>query len=73
MPSKSSTPITVRLPNELVAAIQAEVEQLELSRSEIVTRRLRRSFSRAQESKNLVEIGHDSSGLTFHDSEDDEE
>lgn len=61
MASTKSTPITVRLPNELVAALEAEAEALEMSRSEAVARRLRRSFSRASDTKKLVTIDEESS------------
>lgn len=44
MPSKSSAPITVRLSNSLIDAIQAEAEALGFSRSEVVARRLTRTF-----------------------------
>lgn len=47
MANTKSRAVTVRIPNEVLDAVDAEAEELEMSRSEVVTRRLRRTFSRA--------------------------
>lgn len=44
MPSKSSSPITVRLPKEVLDAVESEAEALGMSRSEVVSRRLKRTL-----------------------------
>lgn len=46
MPNTKSRPVTVRIPNEVLDVVDAEAEALGMSRSEVVTRRLRTTISR---------------------------
>lgn len=47
--SKASRPITVRLPIDIVTELETEAIQMGMSRSETVTRRLRRCAELARE------------------------
>lgn len=49
--------IGVRLPNELVAAIDAEASALDMSRNELLTRRLTTAFLHPREGRKTVDIG----------------
>lgn len=59
MPSTKSQPVTVRIPREVLDALDAEAEQLELSRSEVVTRRLRKSLRAVPELSKTEKIASD--------------
>lgn len=51
--SRLTRPITVRLPNDIVDGVEKDVLALGISRSEVVTRRLRRAEELAREVQNL--------------------
>ena len=52
MANTKTRAVTVRLPHEVLNALNAEAEQLDMSRSEVVTRRLRKTLSAAPASSN---------------------
>lgn len=51
MSRKTNTAVGIRIPNDLLALISAEAEASDMSRNELIIRRLRTSFSRVLESQ----------------------
>lgn len=55
MSRKTNTAVGFRIPNDLLELITAEAEASDMSRNEFVVRRLRKSFSRARETRKTAD------------------